>query len=143
MIKVITAKICEYIINKLRHQIDKKFLRQDRVFSTRLNYANKKITEIWINMVNTTFSSTEDMIIKLQNLKGKTKAIFFRNISNFYNNMNVRMNEDPFAKNALGIRKISHEVLLSIKVLQTKPQVRNMNINPSDLYFTVIKNRKE
>ena len=34
---------CEYIINKQKHQIDKKVLRQDRDFSTRLNYANKKI----------------------------------------------------------------------------------------------------
>ena len=34
------CKNCEYIINKQRHQIDKKVLRQDRDFSTRLNYAN-------------------------------------------------------------------------------------------------------
>ena len=33
--------ICEYIINKQKHQIDKKVLRQDRDFSTGLNYANK------------------------------------------------------------------------------------------------------
>ena len=47
------CKICEYMINKQRHQIDKKLLRQDHDFSTRLNYANKKIREIWMNMVNT------------------------------------------------------------------------------------------
>ena len=35
-------KDCEYIINKQRHQIDKKIPRQDRDFSARLNYANKK-----------------------------------------------------------------------------------------------------
>ena len=45
---------CEYIINKQKHQINKNVLRQDRDFSTRLNYANKKIREIYINMVNTT-----------------------------------------------------------------------------------------
>ena len=28
---------CEYIINKRKHQIDKKVLRQEREFSTRLN----------------------------------------------------------------------------------------------------------
>ena len=39
---------CEYIINKQKHQIDKKVLRQDRDFSSRLNYANKKIIEIYI-----------------------------------------------------------------------------------------------
>ena len=33
---------CEYIINKQKHQIDKKIRRQDHDFSTRLNYANKK-----------------------------------------------------------------------------------------------------
>ena len=33
---------CEYIINKQKHQIDKKVLRQDHNFSTRLNYANKE-----------------------------------------------------------------------------------------------------
>ena len=63
---------CENIINKQKHQIDKKVLRQDRDFSTRLNYANKKIRDIWMNMVNTTYNSTEDMIDKLQQLKGKT-----------------------------------------------------------------------
>ena len=36
------CKNCEYIINKQRHQIDKKYLRQDRDFSTRLPYAKKK-----------------------------------------------------------------------------------------------------
>ena len=29
---------CEYIINKQKHQVDKKVLRQDRCFSTRINY---------------------------------------------------------------------------------------------------------
>ena len=32
---------------------------------------------------------------------------------------------------------------LLMKFLQTKPQVRNMNINSYDLYYTVIKNRDE
>ena len=36
---------CEYIINIQKHQIDKKVLRQDRDFSTKVNYANKKIRE--------------------------------------------------------------------------------------------------
>ena len=67
------CKNCEYIINKQKHQIDKKVLRQERDFSTTLNYANKKIRDIWMNMVNTTYNSTEDMINNLQQLKGKTK----------------------------------------------------------------------
>ena len=60
---------CEYIINKQKHQIDKKVLRQDHYFSTRLPYANKKIRDIWMNMVNTTYNSTKDMINKLQSLR--------------------------------------------------------------------------
>ena len=39
------------------------------------------------------------------------------------------MDEDPFAKNAQGISKINQEVLLLMKFLQTKPHVKNMNIN--------------
>ena len=42
------CKNCEYIINKQKHQIDKKVIRQGRDFSTRLNYANTKIREIFI-----------------------------------------------------------------------------------------------
>ena len=64
---------CDCIINKQKHQIDKKVLRQDRDFSTRLNYANKKIRKIWMNMVNTNYNTTEDMINKLQQLKQKNK----------------------------------------------------------------------
>ena len=37
------------------------------------------------------------------------------------------MDEDHFAKNAQGISKIYHELLLLLKFLQTKPQVKNMN----------------
>ena len=69
---------CEYIINKQKHQIDKKFLRQKRDFSTRLNYVNKKVREIYINMVDTIYNSSEDIIIKLQSLKGKTKLKFLK-----------------------------------------------------------------
>ena len=47
--------------------------------------------------------------------------------------MNIRMNENPLAKNAQGISKIYHEVLMLMKFLQTKPQVKNMNINYYDL----------
>ena len=53
------------------------------------------------------------------------------------------MDEDPFAKNAQSISKIYHEVLLLRKFLQTKLQVKNMNNNYFDLYYTVIKNRKK
>ena len=48
-----------------------------------------------------------------------------------------------FLKNAQGISKTYHEVLLLIKFPQTKPPVRNMNKNYYDLYYTVIKNRDD
>ena len=136
----------EYIINKQKHQTDKKVLRQDRDFSTRLNYSNKKIKEIYINMVNTNYNLTEDLINKLQQLKGKTKLKFYKNISNYYiemKNKKFQTKEDPFSKNVEGISKVYHEVLLLMKFLQTKPQVKNMNINYYDLYYTVIKTRDE
>ena len=69
---------CEYIINKQKHQIDEKVRRQDHDFSTRLNHANKKIRETWMNLVNTTYNSTKYMINNLQQLKGKTKLKFHK-----------------------------------------------------------------
>ena len=87
-------------------------------------------------MVNINYTSTEDMIIKLQSLKGKTKLKFYKNISTYYHEMknkNFRTQQDPFARNAQGISTIYHEVLLLMKFLQTKPQVKNMNNNSFDL----------
>ena len=123
---------CEYIIHKQKHEIDKKVRRLSHDFSSRLNYANKKMREIWRNMVNTNYNSTEGVIDKLQSLKGETKLKFYKNISNYYvemKNRNFQTQEDPVAKKAQGISKIYHEVLLSMKFLQTKPQVKNMNID--------------
>ena len=121
------CKNCEYIIYKQKQQIDKKVLRQDRDFSTRLNYANKKIREIWTNGVNTKNNTTEDMIDKLQSLKGKTKLKFFKNISNYYDEMkciNFQTQENPFSKNAEGISKVYQKVFWLMKFLQTKPQIK-------------------
>ena len=53
------------------------------------------------------------------------------------------MDQDLFAKNAQGISEMYHEVLLLMKFLQTKPSVKNMNINKQDLNYTVIDNRDE
>ena len=94
-------------------------------------------------MVNTTYNSTEEMINQLQELKGKTKLKFYETISNYSDNVNIRFEEDLFAKNAQGMSKICHELLMLMKVLQTKPQVNNLNINYYDLYYTVNKNRDE
>ena len=98
-------------------------------------------------MVNATYNSTEEMINKLQSLKGRTKLKFYKNISNYYIELKNRtfqtQDQDPFSKNAQSISKIYHEVLLLRRCLQTKPQVKNMNINYYDLYYTVIKTRDE
>ena len=99
-----------------------------------------------MNMVLTNYISTEDVIKKLQQLKSKTNLKFYKNISNFYKerkNINFQSQEDTFSKNAQGISRIYHEVLLLRKFLQTKPQIKNMNINYYDLYYTVIRVRDE
>ena len=136
---------CENIINKQKHQIDEKVLRQVMDFSNRLIHANTKIREIFINMVNTTYNKTEDMIDKLQSVKGKTKLKLYKNISDYYIEMKNRIfqthKEDPFSKNAQGISKVYHEILSLMIFLQTEPQVKNMNFNYFDLYYTVIKTR--
>ena len=62
-----------------------------------------------MNMVNTNYNSTEDMINKLQSLKGKTKINIYKNIKNYYTEMknkNFQSQHDPFSKNAQGISKI-------------------------------------
>ena len=97
-----------------------------------------------MNVVNTKYNTIEEMINKLQEVKGKTKLKFYKNISNYYIEMKNKIfqtQRDPFSRNAQGISKIYHEVLLSMKILQTKPKVKNMNINYYDLYYTVIKTR--
>ena len=86
------------------------------------------------------------MINKYQQLKGKTKLKFYKNISNYYNEMkikNFQTEQDPFSKNAQGFSKIYHEVLLIMKLLHTKPQIKNMNNKYFDLYYTVNKTRDE
>ena len=101
-------------------------------------------------MANTTYNSTQVMINKSQSLKGKTNSKFYKKMSNYHDDMNNRrqsgafqFEEDPFSKNVQGIGKYYHEVFLLIKVLQTKPSFKNMNINYYDLYYTVNKNRDD
>ena len=65
-------------------------------------------------MVKTNYTSTEDMNNKLQELIGKTKLNICKNISNYSDNMNIRFNEDPFAKNAKVIYKnLSWSVIIN------------------------------
>ena len=87
---------------------------------------------MWMNMVSTTYNSTEEKNNKLQSLEGKTKLNFYKNSSNYYDqrkNRNFKFEEEPFARNAQGISQIYHEVLLLVKFLQTKPKVKGLNIN--------------
>ena len=83
-------------------------------------------------------------MIKLQQLKGETNLKFHKNISNYYNekkHKNFQTQEDPFSRNVQCISEIYYEVLLLKKFLQTKPTVKNMNIDYYDLYYTVIKKK--
>ena len=53
-------------------------------------------------MVNTKYISSEDMVDKIKSLKRRTNLKFYKNFSNYYDNMIIRMDEDTFAKNAQG-----------------------------------------
>ena len=62
-----------------------------------------------MNMVNTTYNSTEGMINKIQSLKGKTKLKFCRNVNNYYNEMkqkNFQTQENCFLKQLKVLLKI-------------------------------------
>ena len=145
LIRLLLQNLRIYYQQAKTSKLIKKILKHNRDFPTRLNYAKTKIREIYIDMVNTKYNSTQDMIIKLQQLKGKTKLKIYENINNFNNEMkdkNFQTNqEDRFSKNAQGTSKIYHEVLLLMKLLRTKPQVQNMNINYYDSCFTVLRTR--
>ena len=66
-------------ISKIKDiRLIKKVRRQDNYFSTRLPFANNRIREIWMNMIITTYNSTENMINNLQSSKGKTTLKFYK-----------------------------------------------------------------
>ena len=131
---------CVYIVNIQKHQVDKKVRRQDNYFSTRMPYAKEKTRETYYSMVITTNNSTPEKIEKLQSLKGKTKLEFYKKTIIYYDELNIRrqsgnfqFQKNSFSKNVQGIGKTYHEVLLLMKFLQTKPQIKNMKINSFDL----------
>ena len=110
-------------------------MRQDLYFPIRLPFANKNIRDIICSIVNTTYISAEDMIINLRSLAGKTNLKLYKNLSKYYDEMNIRkqsgnfeFEENFFSKNLGGIGKFYHEVLLLKKFVQTKPQIKDMNI---------------
>ena len=61
--------------------------------------------------------------------------------SSTYPTSSAHSSTTVFSRGSQCVAKIMHEVLLFVKFLQTKPQVKSMNINCYDLYYTVIKNR--
>ena len=80
------------------------------------------------------------MINKLQSLKNKTNLDFYRNISHYYDEMNNRRQSgnfqfevDPFSEIVQSVGKFYHEIMLLLKFLQTKHQVKSLNINYYDL----------
>ena len=79
------------------------------------------------------------MITKLKELERKTKLNFYKKINHYYEEnkiTNFKFEQDSFSKNSQCISKTYHEVLLLVNFLQTKSQVKNMNIKLSDLYNT-------
>ena len=48
----------------------------------------EKIREIWMNMIDTNYNASEDIINKVQSLKGKRKLKLYQNISNYFDEMN-------------------------------------------------------
>ena len=53
---------------------------------------------------------------------------------------NSHFEEDPFGRRAQGIPFIMHEVLLLLRFLQTKLQIKCVFLIYNDLYYNIIKN---
>ena len=97
-------------------------------------------------MFNIKKNTTQDMINKLHQLKGKTKIKFHQHVSTFLDEINIRrqcgtfhFEEGTFSENAEVISKIYQEVFLLLKFSQTKPSIRSMKINSFDSYYTLLK----
>ena len=143
------CEVCDVIMNKTKKEMGKKVFRQSKNFSTRLPYGEKKLKEIYDNMSQTKYKSYQEMIDKLQLLKGKTKLKYRQNYSNVYSEMQWKRSnnnfqfEDRFARNKKGIMLIMLEALMLIKFFQTKPYLKNENIDYFDIYYVIILNKLE
>ena len=80
-------------------------------------------------------------------LKKEKYEISFDKIIDYYDQMKyVRQNksylfdEDPFSEGGHTIAFETHEAMSLMKVSQTRPQVKCMNITYDDLYYTITKN---
>ena len=77
--------------------MDEKVLRQDKNFSSRLLCAINKTGEQYCSLAtNTKYNTTEYVIIKIQQLKGKTILKFYQNISNYHAEMIYRRQSNTF-----------------------------------------------
>ena len=90
------VRIVIIIILSKNFKLMKKVPGQDHYFSSRLPCANKKSREKNYSMVNGKYETTEDIISKLKSLKGKTKLKFHKNMSNYYDEMNIRRQSGTF-----------------------------------------------
>ena len=54
--------------------------------------------------------------------------------------VNFQFEEDPFMEKAQGVAMITHDALVLMKFLQTKPQKENKPIFFSNSYCTIFKN---
>ena len=92
------------------------------------------------------YNTTQNMIKRLQQVKGKTKIKFRQIVNGFYDEMNIRrqngtfqFEEDTFAKNAEVNSETYHEVFLLMKFLQTKLQIKSLKIKYYDSIYTLLK----
>ena len=86
--KVTIVKIEKVLSTNRNIRLIKNYSEKIIFFSTRLPYADKRIREIWMNMINTNNNTTEDIVDKLQGLKGKSKFKFYKSLSNYFDEMN-------------------------------------------------------
>ena len=65
-------------------------MRQDTIFSTRLPYAFEELRGINFSMLSETNKTKEDVVIKLEGLKGETKLKSTQDFSKYYDEMKYR-----------------------------------------------------
>ena len=107
----------------------------------------KQKKEKMFSMLNTMYRTMEDLVNKVQNLKCRKNLIINQDFSTYYDEMNglgkrlSPFEEDIFCKKAQVLAFTMLEVLIILKILQTKQQIKKKyllwlalcnNINLSD-----------
>ena len=81
--------------------------------------------------MNAKYKTKDGAISSSQKSKGKTKLKLHQKISDFYDHMNYILiktfmfEKDPAAKSEQNKDKILEAAMLLMKILQTKPQIKN------------------